>query len=99
MSRASETLRLRLIWSQTHRPMYRPAHRPWRSSTGGGEGATANRRWSTHTNGSAVPVTAAVSSMKKSQRGPTVGSVVEMMRSTPGHPMAARTRAATIRLR
>jgi hypothetical protein len=101
---ASRTARLRLsdrlICSHAQREAYSPTRMPWRSSTEGATGRPrSKRRWSSHTNGSEVPVVAMVRKAKKSQRGPIVGSEAFTRRMRPDHPTIARTTEAIIRLR
>jgi len=58
-----------------------------------------NRRWRSQRNGSADPVRANASRKKNSQRGPTVGSVLESSSIKPNQPKLARIAALIIKLR
>jgi len=89
-----------LICSQAHNETYKPMSKAWRSSTDGWAGPPrSKRRWSSQTNGKAVPVAAVVKKAKNNQRGPMVGRAALTSRINPIHPTAASSAAATIRLR
>jgi hypothetical protein len=97
--KANGSEKLRFIDNHAHIVAKKATQIDWRMMMAElGSLSELKRRRSSRTNGSAVPVAAAMRQKKNNHRGPTVGRVRSMINSNPDQPKTAKMMAARLKV-